>query len=367
MKMLAKFAVTNFRGFRERIEWDLSHPGNYTFNQGAIACGVIKNGIIYGPNGAGKTNFSLAIFDIENHLSQKNKKANYYSNFAYAGNEGEPVSFEYTFRFDGDTVFYSYSKDANGILLSESLKVNGDTVFVKSPGKLSVAEDFHIEATMIPSIVNNANNLSIVNFLLSSFPLPKDHYLIKLRDFANSMLWFRSLRENEYIGLESGSTVIDTYIIEHNLINDFKSFLHAVSEQDFDFVAPEKGDKALYCSIGGARIPFHVIESTGTEALTLLYYWFTHLADASFVFIDEFDAFYHFRLSFEVCKRLFARECQVFTSSHNTYLMTNDLLRPDCNFILQNGKIKSLSDCTDKELRFANNIEKLYRGGGFAV
>lgn len=87
--------------------------------------------------------------------------------------------------------------------------------------------------------------------------------------------------------------------------------------------------------------------------------------EASFVFIDEFDAFYHFRLAFEVCKRLFSLDCQMFTSSHNTYLMTNDLLRPDCNFILNNNKIKCLADCTDKELRFGHNIEKIYRAGAF--
>ena len=42
--------------------------------------------------------------------------------------------------------------------------------------------------------------------------------------------------------------------------------------------------------------------------------------------------------------------------------MTNDLLRPDCNFILNENKIKPLCDCTDKELRFGHNIEKLFRG-----
>ena len=47
--MLIKFAVKNFRGFAERIEWDLSHPCNYSFNTYAVKEGVIKNGIIYGP------------------------------------------------------------------------------------------------------------------------------------------------------------------------------------------------------------------------------------------------------------------------------------------------------------------------------
>ena len=89
--------------------------------------------------------------------------------------------------------------------------------------------------------------------------------------------------------------------------------------------------------------------------------------NASFVFIDEFDAFYHFRLSPEVCRRLFSLECQVFTSSHNTHLMTNDLLRPDCNFILDKNKILPLSRLTEKELREAHNMEKIYKSGAFNV
>ena len=64
---------------------------------------------------------------------------------------------------------------------------------------------------------------------------------------------------------------------------------------------------------------------------------------------------------------LFALPCQAFTSSHNTYLMTNELLRPDCNFILQDNKIKPLSECTDKELRLGHNIEKMFRGNAFEI
>ena len=102
--MLAKFAVKNFRGFKDRIEIDLTRHSNYTFNAFAIKDGIIKNGIIYGPNGSGKTNFSLAIFDIVNHLSQKWKKPDYYFNFTYAGSRELIVDFEYTFIFDGKVV-----------------------------------------------------------------------------------------------------------------------------------------------------------------------------------------------------------------------------------------------------------------------
>ena len=73
--MLTNFAVTNYRGFRDKIEWNLSNPSNYSFNDFAIQNGVIKNGIIYGPNGSGKSNLGLAIFDIANHLYHKWKES----------------------------------------------------------------------------------------------------------------------------------------------------------------------------------------------------------------------------------------------------------------------------------------------------
>lgn len=173
------------------------------------------------------------------------------------------------------------------------------------------------------------------------------------------------MKANEYIGLETGITQMEQYIIEHGLTDDFRDFIDEVSGQRFDFVPPATGDKLLYCRIESSQIPFFRIISTGTQSLMLIYYWLTHLDKASFVFVDEFDAYYHFKLSFEVCRRLFAQDCQVFLSSHNTYLMTNDMLRPDCNFILNNNQIKALIDCTAKELRFGHNIEKLYRGGAF--
>ncbi len=366
--MLAKFAVKNFRGFAEKIELDLTRPSNYTFSTYAIKDGIIKNGIIYGPNGSGKTNFGLAIFDIVNHLSQKWKKADYYVNFTYAGNPSLQVEFDYTFIFNGQTIEYRYSKEYHGVLRSEEMTVNGKLLFKRESGKFQIDNAvFPMDPSIQKNLSNNANNVSIVNFLLTSYPLSADHYLLQLQRFVNGMLWFRSLDIREFIGLENNITYLDEYIIRNKLIDDFSRFLLNVSGQDFKFATPAAGDKMLYCVIDKKKIPFDVIASTGTQHLKLLYFWMNKMGKATFVFIDEFDAFYHFKLSFEICKRLSAMSCQVFTSSHNTYLMTNDLLRPDCNFILNENKIKPLCDCTDKELRFGHNIEKLFRGNAFRV
>ena len=106
--MLTKFAVTNFRGFANRIELDLSNPSNYEFNSNAIKDNIIKNAIIYGPNGSGKSNLGYAIFDIVNHLTQKNKLPSYYKNFPYAGKINDPVKFEYTFKLSENEICYFY-------------------------------------------------------------------------------------------------------------------------------------------------------------------------------------------------------------------------------------------------------------------
>lgn len=365
--MLAKFSVKNYRGFAEKIEWNLAKPSNYEFNQFAVKDGVIKNGIIYGPNGSGKTNFGLAIFDIVNHLSPKWKMPDYYKNFVYVGKQASPVEFVYTFVFDSKKVVYSYSKNQQGALFSESLKVGNNKIFTKTNDELVLhtAEFPTIDQTALKNRVQNANNVSVVNYLLAATPLPENHYLMRMQKFADSILWFRCLNVTEFIGLETGVTYLDEYIIRNNLVEDFKKFLIGVSEQHFDFVKPNINDKILYCRIGNSKIAFHEMASTGTESLELLYFWITKIGEAQFVFIDEFDAFYHFKLSREICRRLFDLKCQVFVTTHNTLLMTNDLLRPDCNFIINNNKIDSLNNMTDKELRQGHNIEKLYRGGTF--
>ncbi len=367
--MLAKFAVTNYRGFRDRIEWDLSSPANYEFNQFAVKEGIIKNGIIYGPNGSGKSNLSLAIFDIVNHLSQKWKKIDYYSNYVYAGRKDEPVEFEYTFRFDATTLEYFYTKDAHGVLLSEALVVDGRRIFTREEGRMSInRQEFPIGDSIAANLGKNANNVSIVNFLLTSYPLGRDHYLIRLQNFINSMLWFRNLDDREFIGLETRVWALDEYIISKGLQVEFSKFLQRVSGQHYQFSDKSYPDKNLYCNIDGSEVIFRTIASTGTRALELVFFWLQRMKAASFVFIDEFDAFYHFDLSFDLCKKdLFSLNCQVFTSTHNTSIMTNDLLRPDCYFILDRNMIKPLCRCTERELREAHNLEKIYKAGGFYV
>ena len=96
-----------------------------------------------------------------------------------------------------------------------------------------------------------------------------------------------------------------------------------------------------------------------------LYNFYKRIEDNSLLFIDEFDAFYHVNLAKRVVEELLKLNVQAILTTHDTTIMTNDLLRPDCYFVLSEGKIKSLPDLTEKELRQAHNLEKMYRAGAF--
>ncbi len=368
--MLTKFAVTNYRGFANRIELDLSNPSNYEFNKYVIKDGIVKNGIIYGPNGSGKTNIGLAIFDIEYHLAPlKAKKRDYYDNFIYAGAVNEPVTFEYTFKFGSQIVEYTYSKKEKGVFVNEKLVVDGEKIFNRENNSFTLATKYFPNDEIITeNLKNSANNISVVNFLLMYYPLGADNYLVKMQEFANKMLWFRCVDVKEFIGIETqDSGNIEEYFIANDLVQEFSEFLDNISGQKFDFVPPQKGDKQLWYKVASSEVLFNTTASTGTRSLELLFFWLKRMKDAKFVFIDEFDAFYHFDLAFKLCKYMFEIDSQIFLSSHNTYLMTNDLLRPDCNFLINGNKIKPLCDCTDKDLRFGHNIEKLFRGKAFQL
>lgn len=98
----------------------------------------------------------------------------------------------------------------------------------------------------------------------------------------------------------------------------------------------------------------------------LFYYWYIRMENASLVYIDEFDAFYNFELSKEEQNLLNKlKGVQIFTTTHNSDLMSNDLLRPDCYFLLHDNKISTLSKLTDKEIRKAHNLQKKYKAGFF--
>lgn len=366
--VLKKFSVENFKGFKDKITFDIGSPSNYSFNSEIIENGCVAKGIIYGINSCGKSNLGLAIFDIIIHLTEKQKLLQGYDFYLNMSGRKSFAEFEYYFVFDGHEVVYKYRKTDVNTLQGESLSIDGKEViyydFTKREGFTLLEGSDTLNAS-----IKNESPISRVKYVNSNSILAdntENQVFKKFIDFVDRMLLFYSLDNRGYEGFMSGSEGIAEGIVNSGKVKDFQEFL---KENDiiYDLYACEvDGRKAIYCHFANQDADFFKIASTGTRSLALFYYWFIRMKKASFVFIDEFDAFYHFELSESVEKHL--KEIagvQIFTTTHNTDLMSNDLLRPDCYFVLKDNKIKAIPELTEKELRQAHNLQKMYKAGAF--
>lgn len=183
------------------------------------------------------------------------------------------------------------------------------------------------------------------------------------------MLFFRSLEDRTYIGQEVDNNPITSEVIKRDCVNELESFLNEANVKCKLTVVETIKGKDIAFDFGEKKILLAEAMSTGTSAMMLFFYWYLLISDTkvSLVFIDEFDAFYHHDLSKLIVRKLMETGTQFIVTTHNTSLISNDLMRPDCYYLMGNNRIQSLSSCTDKELRQVHNIEKIYKAGGFDV
>lgn len=366
--MLKQFSVENFKGFKDRITLDLGHPCNYGFNQNVIYDNSITKGIIYGINGCGKSNFGLALFDIVRHLTDKERLRRNYECYLNLAGRKSFATFEYIFSFWGEELIYRYEKISADQLKMEQVIISGEEQIYYDYSNNEGYTRLKGTENLNKAIQNDAS-ISRVKYV-SSNSILEDNLTNKVfqsfMQYVNRMLLFYSLDERGYQGFMTGGQSIAEGIIESGKLEEFQLFLqnngqeYQLKEVDVD------GRKSIYCKFGEKEANFFHIASTGTKSLALFYYWYIKMQDASLVYIDEFDAFYHFELAQNIIRALCKIDkVQILATTHNTDLMTNDLLRPDCYFIIRNNKIYSITDSTEKELRKAHNLQKMYKAGAF--
>lgn len=214
------------------------------------------------------------------------------------------------------------------------------------------------------------NKLSILKYIYRNTPTNPSTPLAKMMQFVDNMLWYRSLSEgNTYCGFSVGGSTLVDRLYESGKIKDFERFLHDNElEYHLQFINSNGTHElvAVYAE-SNKFAPFLSLASTGTMALFLFYVWSISAFDKiSFLFIDEFDAFFHYESAKNIVLQLNkAKNFQTILTSHNTYLMQNRLTRPDCCYIMTDERITNLFDSTDKEIREAHNLEKMYIGGVF--
>lgn len=366
--MLKRFSVENFKNFREKITFDFSSPYNYGFNTEMISGGCITKGIIYGINSSGKSNMGLALFDIICHMTDKERLTKSYVYYLNMDSLKSFAEFEYVFQFRGKELIYHYGKKSIDALTFEKLMIDGKEVlcydYQNNEGYTSLEG-----AETLNNTITIESPISRVKYVSNNAILIDNEINKVFGDFisyVNRMLLFYSLDQRGYQGFMVGVESMAKGIIESGHLKSFEEFL---SENGIFYQLQEAevdGRKAIYCKFKNSMADFFKIASTGTRSLALFYYWYIKMKRASFVYIDEFDAFYHFELSNSIVRRIIQiQDVQVILTTHNLNLMSNDLLRPDCYFNLKDNMIKPLADLTQKEIRKAHNLQKMYKAGAF--
>lgn len=363
--MLKIFEVTGFKSFRDTIRLDFSDVRDYKFNSNCITDNLLGKVIIYGKNSVGKSNFGLAIFDIVSHLSNKNVTPGLYDYYLNANSINDYVEFHYVFKFGQEEVEYRYRKNNKHTLTYERVSID-ETMLYEYDYKQNIGNTEGIKQ-IAPTLNWAFQDVdSILKYVMNNTVLDERHPLRRMMRYVSNMLWFRSLDENRYIGYKNKSNDYFDFIFEPDVLTEFETFLHKSGVAD-DLVVKEDNDgqKRLYFKTD-TPLPFFKVASSGTRALYTFFYWYKTCTDVTFMFIDEFDAYYHYELSESIVSMLEnMSNTQIILTSHNTNLLTNRIMRPDCYFILTKEKLISFVNATNRELREGHNLEKLYMSGEF--
>ena len=365
--MLKRFEVQNFKGFKERLVFDLT-ARDYEFNKHLVVNDIVNKAIIYGKNGVGKSSLGIALFDIVSHLTDKERMpVIYLMNYLNLETNVGYATFIYYFQFGQDEIIYEYEKTNQNNLIQEKLTLNSKIILrYNYYDQTNNFIDKELVGDLNIDLLDN--RLSIIKYIYRNTPTSTAPILRKMVEFCENMLWYRSLSDgNAYSGFTNGGNTLTEMLYASGRVKEFQKFLN---ENDLFYNLSFRninGIHELCVEFPNKKYaPFTSIASTGTMTLFLFFVWSNSFNKISLLFIDEFDAFFHFESAKNIVMQLNqATNFQTILTSHNTYLMQNQLTRPDCCYILTKDKISSLFNATNKEIREAHNLEKMYINGAF--
>lgn len=366
--MLADFSVQNFRGFSDKpFMVDLVTSKNYEFNTESINGSTIKHSLVYGRNGSGKSNLGLALLDITSHINDSDINQSLHKNYLNADAKLEDyASFKYRFLFDKDEVVYAYTKKEADKTLTESLFINDKLALLLDRTENKFIVNLSGAETLKRDVINTP--ISAVKYVKSNAVLDSSNHecqvFEKFIQFISGMVYFRTLTGNaDFYGQVLDTNRLSKSIIEADKLRDFEEFLNKAGVKCKLALIGESSDKIIAFKFKEKKIPFSIAASTGTMSLGVFYYWWLKLESnkLTFAYIDEFDAYYHFSLAKLLIDKITSTNCQSIITTHNLSVMSNDILRPDCYFVMAD-KFYPLYTLVNKELRKAHNLEKIFKG-----
>ena len=378
--MLKKFTLKNYKNFKDEISIDFEDTAGYQFSTDCITDETISKMLIYGRNATGKTNLGKAFVDICTAIFGGRPYVDT-GVFLNADSIDQMAIFSYEFRFEDNELVYRYARFSNQELKDEELRINGKVIFccdfennkfdfknLEYINAETASIDRYLQSIDMGDLGLQEPKLPFLRWLISNVALSNDSVLIKLANYVRRMLMITA--GNAILRMPRRTNDSFYELLEgSNRLKDLEDFLNEMGiECKLVLQKLPDGQRELY--FGHEKlVPFYGTASSGTLALVDLYRRLIPKNWApSFIYLDEFDAFYHYEMAEKVIhflKRKYPK-CQIIMTSHNTNLMTNRLMRPDCLFILSKaGTLTALCNATERELREGHNLEKMYISGEF--
>lgn len=386
--MLKRFMLKNYKNFKNELILDLSKVAGYKFNSDCITNDTITKSIIYGRNATGKTNLGTAMGDIVDVVAGGARLYNpQKARIINADAEEMYVTFKYVFQFDSTIIDYMYEKNINDNLSYEKLTIDNDIIyeirFEQEQFDVIRLEKINAETLQIDKYISSIRREGIeldieqeereqspfLRYLLTHGALAPDSVLFKLEDYIIRMRFYSVNQSMMFQRMPRMMVSFSDYLGEDDNLKHFEEFLNIMGvECKLLTLKTAEGHFALYFK-HKKPISFFQNASSGTLSLTNFYMRYVAMARIpSFIYMDEFDAFYHYEMAEKLVKYFKVQYpmTQMILTTHNTNLMCNQLMRPDCLFILsRDGRLTALCDATERELREGHNLEKLYIGGEF--
>lgn len=382
MTMLKQFEVTNYKNFKDTVTIDFSAIGGYQFNKGCISKEKISKMLIYGRNATGKTNLGNAILDIAFTIADTRIYRKLQGQYINADSDNNMVTFKYVFQFDENEITYKYRKIAEMQLYDEEFYLNGQQIFycnfesgdntfsdLERLGADTANIDRYIETMNFnqEELEDDVRSLPFLRWVTNNTVLKETSILLKLDDYVKRMTMVTE--SNRFVfGISRSYDSFFRELEENEGVKEFEEFLNVMGvECKLVLKHLPEGNPVLYFE-HKKLVPFIETASSGTISLLNLYRRLRLGKEMAFIYMDEFDAFYHYEMSEKVIKYLCYKypSCQIIMTTHNTNLMTNRLMRPDCLLILsRDGMLTALNNATLRELREGHNLEKMYISGEF--
>lgn len=379
--MLKKFTLKNYKNFKDEISVNFENTAGYQFSTDCITAGTVSKMLIYGRNATGKTNLGKALTDICTTISGGRTYLDT-GIFLNADSTEETATFSYEFRFGNNELVYRYARLSHQKLSDEELLIDGKTIFhcdfennkfdfknLEYINAETASTDRYLQSIDIGEQEEPQEpKLPFLRWLISNVALSNDSVLIKLANYTRRMLMITAGNGMLRISRRMNDSFYEL-LEDPDKLKDLENFLNEMGiECKLVLIKLPDGQRELY--FGHEKlVPFYETASSGTLALVDLYRRLIPKSwDPSFIYLDEFDAFYHYEMAEKVINFFKRRypECQIIMTSHNTNLMTNRLMRPDCLFILSGaGTLTALCNATERELREGHNLEKMYISGEF--